>query len=94
MTDVELDERITTLEENGGGDNSVNSEKFDCIIQCKGPLISYHISLYVRNNTCYDVGCSSFQLMTNVNIEGLCEEGKKKYHFSPIFFWNARINHH
>ena len=26
MTDVELDERVTALEENGGGGNSINGE--------------------------------------------------------------------
>ena len=31
MTDVELDERVTALEENGGGGNSVNGRTIDSL---------------------------------------------------------------
>ena len=32
MTDVELDERVTALEENGGGGNTQNGNKFSSLI--------------------------------------------------------------
>ena len=51
MTDVELDERVTALEENGGGDNAQNGNKLCCgflpvnLAKFSFPYISMNMAL-------------------------------------------------
>ena len=55
MIDVEIDERITALEEIGGGENTVNGKKIDA------KSIRYLLCIYERIN-CFHFGHSSFSI--------------------------------
>ena len=59
MTDVELDERITVLEENDGGGNSVNGKTIGLFNTMYGPPNIFYAFLQVRKSRCLNFGYCS-----------------------------------